>query len=529
MRPQVGLSARSTDIIVRPVPGDPLTEMKGLGATAVKDGSWSLPLASWNLASILDLLPDAEVATAVLEALQPIVEDVSGHPRAKDLLAYQRIGAGRLLGATGQLLCMSPGLGKTPTSIVAADLAVRQDTEGGVLVVAPASLMRTWEREVKTWSEYPHVSIAHGKDEPVTPEHGWTITSYDTLARHPEWFRRTRTCPWSVVIVDESILVKSKDAKRTKAVDNVLTKRRWLLSGQPVSRYPDDLWSQLRLCDRRAFPSYWRFAERYCYVEANAWGPGKIVVGAKRTTDAARDNSDLMYVLHQKDALALPEYLFEVVDVDLKPRQRKAYEQMLTEFIAELDGNEMTAENKVARLVRLQQITSGLAYLGVKDSAKHDAIIDLIDAGAYEPPYLFWTHWRENGALLADRLRAAGITTELVQGGMANVAQDEAIGRYKAGVSQALVLSLGVGKFGHTLTSTKTVFYVDKTWNADDYGQSLRRVRRFGLEHSPVVVTLRAPGTVDELVERNLEGKLGAIARITNGELIELLRGLGKG
>ena len=67
-----------------------------------------------------------------------------------------------------------------------------------------------------------------------------------------------------------------------------------------------------------------------------------------------------------------------------------------------------------------------------------------------------------------------------------------------------------------------------KTWNADDYHQSLRRVRRIGLTHRPVVVTLRAPRTVDQLVEMNLSGKVESIARVTNANLKELIAGLGR-
>lgn len=99
---------------------------------------------------------------------------------------------------------------------------------------------------------------------------------------------------------------------------------------------------------------------------------------------------------------------------------------------------------------------------------------------------------------------------------------------FKAGDYDALILSIGVGKFGHTFTNVKTIFYIDKTWNADDYFQSLHRVRRIGLKHRPVVVTLRAPGTVDELVEDNLTGKLGGISRLTKSNLRDLLKGLGK-
>jgi SNF2 family DNA or RNA helicase len=113
-----------------------------------------------------------------------------------------------------------------------------------------------------------------------------------------------------------------------------------------------------------------------------------------------------------------------------------------------------------------------------------------------------------------------------VDGATTGPARDAAIEGYKAGTVDALVISMGVGKYGHTLTNTRTIFYVDKTWAADDYYQSLHRVRRIGLKHSPVVVTIRAPGTVDDLIEDNLEGKLGGISRLTRSDLATLLAGL---
>jgi hypothetical protein len=53
-------------------------------------------------------------------------------------------------------------------------------------------------------------------------------------------------------------------------------------------------------------------------------------------------------------------------------------------------------------------------------------------------------------------------------------------------------------------------------------------VRRIGLKHRPVVASFRAPGTTDDLVEDNLEGKLGSMASLTRSKLRELLLGLGR-
>jgi SNF2 family DNA or RNA helicase len=81
-----------------------------------------------------------------------------------------------------------------------------------------------------------------------------------------------------------------------------------------------------------------------------------------------------------------------------------------------------------------------------------------------------------------------------------------------------------IGKYGHTLTTTQTVIYHDRTWDADSYMQSMARVRRIGLDHSVRVITLKASGSTDELVEDNLAGKIPGIAEISNSDLAAMLR-----
>lgn len=436
------------------------------------------------------------------------------------LYAFQRDVAGQLVASgSGRLIVMSPGLGKTAVAVVAADQIVPSYER--VVVVAPASLLRTWEREIAKWQTVPgDVYVLAGTiDEGAASDARWIVMSWDRAARFSkyEWGKG-----WPLVILDESVLTKSRSTRRFKAMRDLrgLADRFWLLSGSPTTRYADDLWSQLHLIWPAAFRSYWRFAERYCYVEITPWG--KKITGTRASLDAMEENSDLIIVVNQEDVLDLPEYLHEVIDVDLGPKQRHEYRTMQDQFVATLNGTDVIAKNEVARLQKLQQIAS----FWDEHSAKHDALLDLI--GQYEAPHLIWTHWRDGGSALARRLQAAGVDVQHVAGGMHPTLRDSTLEDFKAGRLDALVLSIGVGKFGHTLTNAKTIWYVDKTWNADDYFQSLHRVRRIGLTHRPVVVTLRAPGTVDELVEDNLSGKLGGISRLTRSNLRDLLKGLGR-
>jgi len=532
------------DLLVRPLVGL-LREMKTLGASW--DGPrqcWKLPASMMHVRAVQELLGHVE-----LENFSPLDLIPSGPEIKYDkLFDFQRKAATRLVSAPrGQLLCASPGLGKTAITIAAADEVASDDQ---VVVIAPAKLLKTWGREIAKWCRGDRTVATIHAGEPDWNEvraARWLVTSWDMLALHQEWFTGKLVGKWPLWVLDESVLAKSRKSTRSMALRGGTRRSRkiradgtlpdlkrwenlrrsidrvWLLSGSPTTRHADDLWAQLNLIWPRAFPSYWRFAERYCVVEETVWA--RSVIGDRRDHDPVADNLDLIYVINQESVLDLPEYLFEAIDVELTPKQAVAYEDMQRDFLAELDSGEvLTADNRMAQLVRLQQITS--FWEGA--SAKHDALVEMITSGAYEGPHLIWTHWREGAEALTTRLDKAGVRVGHVYGGMSAKLSDSLIEDYKAGRSEALVLSLGTGKFGHTLTNTKTVHYVDKTWSADDYVQSLRRVRRIGLKHRPVITTYRAPGTVDELVELNLEGKLDSIAKVTRSRLRELLMGLGK-
>lgn len=493
--------------------------MKQLGASwREREGAWKLPATLANaraLAASGDGFPD--LSGQLMPSWQAIEHD--------RLYDYQRDAAGKLLAAPrGQIVVLSPGLGKTAVAIVAADRLVPPLEQ--IVVVSPAgALMRTWAREIAMWGEVPGpVYIMEGRvDYDAAMLARWIIVSWDKAVRERELFTPQEKRKWPLWILDESVLVKSRRSQRFKHLAKLRSgiDRVWLLSGSPVTRHADDLWAQLNLIWPRAFKSFWRFAERYCHVEENAWA--KVVTGTRNDRDAMADHADLITVVNQEDVLDLPEYLFEVVDVELTATQRREYERMSKTFIAELRGEEVVTQNEMGKLQALQRITSWW-----ETSAKHEALLEMLPT--FEGPHLVWTHWREGANELTYRLADSDSVESVahIDGTTSARTKDQIIEDYKAGKIDVLVLSVGVGKFGHTLTNTRTVHWIDKTWNADDYFQALRRVRRIGLGHRPVSVTYRAPGTVDELVEANLEGKLGGISRLTRSRLGELLNGLGK-
>lgn len=494
-------------------PGTWDAEVKSIGARwKARANAWTLPATRLN----------AQLANDLAMPFPPVRVDLAPPGSVPDprLYPYQRDTAGRIATAPhGQMVVLSPGLGKTVVAIAAADLAVPDDQ---VVVVAPSSLLRTWEREIRKWATVPgDIYIMEGKvDMDAAANARWIIASWDKAAREKDVWGKG----WKLFILDESVLAKSRGSKRYKAIAQIRKgiERVWLLSGSPTTRYNDDLWAQLNLIWPKAFPSYWRFAERYCIVEETPWA--RVVAGNRSRLNPMEENSDLVIVVNQEDVLDLPEYLFEPpLMAHLTGQQALQYRRMRDQFVADLaDGTELVADHEITRLMHLQQMAS--TFDG--QSAKRDALIDAIPA--YQPPFLVWTHWRDTATDIGVALSGL-MDTRVVTGETPAKARDAIIEGYKAGDFPALVLSLGVGKFGHTLTNTKTIVSFDRNFNADDAFQSMHRVRRIGLTHSPVVLPVVAAGTVDELtVGDNLEAKLAGIAKLTRADLASLLKSIGR-
>lgn len=484
----------------------------------------------------------------------------------------------------GGILALSPGLGKSPTSIVAADVLQAES----ILVVAPLTLAKNWEREWHRWSSIDREwSRATRKNK--DPQTECIVTNYETLyeavyrdengdiweypptydkkgritgevrgpANLKKWIqdgpkvedkksgkevparKRIVQCRetyarrnWDLLIVDESILLKNRKAVKTDILEELAAycKQVWLLSGSPTAKFRTDLYPQVKTIMPRGFRSYWRFAEFFSVVNKEGWGWS--IEGDRPDHDPQHYLRDFMFVRNQADVLEeLPDYLYEPIDVDLNPDQHKAFGEMAEWMATELaSGKHLTADIKLAQYTRMIQVTSNLVNVdrSIRSSVKEDLLMTLLAQGDIEFPLLIWTWWVPTTQSIYDRIYDdTDLAVDMVVGNMKAEDKDEAIEAYRKGELDVLVLQMGVGKFGHNLQDTKTVFYHDRHFDSDAYLQSLRRVKRIGLEHRPHLIVPRAEFSADPLVEMNLAGKLQSVAKVANHDLAELMRSLG--
>lgn len=555
----------------------PTPEVKEWGARwDGKEKAWRLPRLARMARKIHEYDPEARMTQDVEKLLNEwdipytraaeMLQELYGeHPSFDNLYPYQVQAVCALVKRMyhGKMCIMSPGLGKTPTSIIAADLYARatNSRHPRFLVVCPKALVFNWIREIDRWSEHKEAQLVRTLNREDVGVATWSVVNPEAIFERK---RATDGAPlritgqldpnfdkdWDVLILDESVLYKNRKSKRSSVMKSLAHKASqvWMLSGAPITHDNSDIWQQLNIGEPDYFSSFWRFAHEFCVVEQTPWSMG-VVVGSRRDMELRAEFPDMLFVRNQEEVFDdLPQVVFQDLELPLTRRQKKAHDDLMDIWMHELEANrdsyvEVTAV--IAQLLRLQQVTSNLKNLETTgkrwpdDSSKADAVMELIGTGAVEGPVLIWTHHRPGGQALYDRIDAAikkrgsdlkGKRVELVQGGTKKA--DSIIEDFKAGEVDYLILSIGVGKYGHTLANVRTVIYFDKTWDSDAWFQSLHRYagargKLAGYDHNPVVITLRCRGTVDDFVEMNLAGKLPDMAKVTGADLLKILRSLG--
>lgn len=500
--------------------------------------STSLEALHWLRDTLGQLMLASEV-----EKWRRSVSTVTAIPVIQNLPLYdfQRQAVGFLIDRPRSMLSLSPGLGKTISSITAAE-QLYPDVKR-ILVVAPLSLLYMWKSEIEKWGSSlmdRRIVIHHGKKSTIEfmapqrkGETVWVITNPETAIRSVPTLASKK---FDLLILDESILYKSRDSKRTKGIKNLSKgiKRVWELTGAPANRMIDDMWSQFNILNQKAYSSYWRFAEEYCMVNPTTWG-NQVIANKRDAEQKIKERfKDIYFARSQSEVLNIPEWIFEEIDISMTPKQEKAYHEMSNQFKTTLvneetgDRTTVTALNHLSKVVRLIQLSSNPMLLGGdNESGKWTALPELMEI--YPGPYLVWTSFTRTAYYLQEYLaRTVDQRINMIIGDTPMELRNTYIERFQKGEDRILILNMQTGSFGHTLTAARTSFYPERNYDSNFF-QSLHRFRRIGTTLSPNVVFLKSvyqdgSPTIDHLVHSLLDYRVGMIKDLTTGMLLEILK-----
>ena len=143
----------------------------------------------------------------------------------------------------GAILADEMGLGKSLQTVALVWTMLRQSPISGtqlarkVLLVAPSSLLKNWQKEFRKWlgSERILIHIADTGDK-VTQFRSYSaapilLVSYEMMVRTLEDLKKVS---WDLVVCDEAHRLKNNDTKASGSLAKLPCRRRVLLTGTPV-------------------------------------------------------------------------------------------------------------------------------------------------------------------------------------------------------------------------------------------------------------------------------------------------------
>lgn len=426
-----------------------------------------------------------------------------------ELRDYQRTGVAwiQLLrrSSCGGVLADDMGLGKTVQVLVhllGEQQAGRADRPS--LVVAPVSVLGTWQQQAESFTPALRVGLAHGPERAQVvsrlSEFDIVLTSYATLLRDDA----LREHPYHLVALDEAQAIKNPRAKIAIATRALRARQRLALTGTPVENNLIELWSIFRFVAPGLLGSQRQFTRSYAKP---------IERGAVEATAALRRRTAPFLLRRTKDAVLteLPPKTEVVRTVVLSDRERELYETMRRAVSDEVrdalarKGLAMSRFVVLEALLRLRQICcdARLAPLPNVDSAASSSKLDelmallepLLSAGHR---VLVFSQFTKMLDLVAAQLDAASTPYLMLTGKTRG--RQALVDRFQAKDVPLMLVSLKAGGTGLNLTAADTVVLYDPWWNPAVEQQAIDRTHRIGQERPVTVYRLVCEGSVEERI-----------------------------
>jgi SNF2 family DNA or RNA helicase len=440
-------------------------------------------------------------------------------------------------------LFMEMGTGKTKVVLDTAAYLYARGEVDLLLVVAPNGVHRQWIEEQVPLHMPDHVSVSTYLYTAATFDRLFdplkdlaTFEGLVIVAMNTESFssdKGVKFASWwlthrrALFVVDESSRIKTPGAKRTKTLLHLstLAPYRRILSGAPVTKGVEDLYSQLRFLDVNilGFSNFYSFRSRYCQL--GGW-QNKQVVGYRNTEELQERLVDWSYRIRKDECLSLPEKVYTRLTVELTSEQRRLYKQLKDEFLLELEGGTMEAPLAITRLMKLQQITCGhlKAEFGSSDipSDRASAVVDHVEET--DGKVIVWGRFRRDLDLVAAEVHKRGHKYIIYDGRTTGAERGRLLTSFlKDPEVKFFIGQPQAGGLGLNLTVATCVVYYSNDFNAETRWQSEDRAHRIGQKHHVTYVDVLSPGTMDAKVLSALQRKQNVANLIVDNQGIKEL------
>lgn len=500
------------------------------------------PVKSMSFLNVLDSYKEqSKELERVLyyQSLKDVDVDIKNSELKNKLYPHQRVAVKWILENKECFLGDDMGLGKTLSVLTVFDELKRKNEIETLLVICPNSLVLNWKSEAKNWlPDRAFMTLPNTKEkrESVLRQLVSGIVKTDGLIINYEEARLNYVYPLleeyisknkTFLCLDESQRVKNPKSKTFKAIKSLssLSIRKTLLSGTPAPRDFSDLWSQMYLLDggKRFGPNYFKWLEEVAEL-GSKWSRFTVKEFKPEIVDEyLMKFKELLLRRTKKEVVNLPPKIFSRRDIKLKTDQLKRYDEIREDLlvrISSLNGEAYVKEidSIMEEFLRAVQVASNPRLIDPTwngEPAKFVELDAIINELVWEKgeKVIIWSNYRDNITELCERYKKFGIRPYF--GDVKKEDRAKYIEEFQDKGSEVKILAAipAAGGVGITLTAANTAIYLDKTWNAEHWLQSIDRLHRIGQEKTVSIISLNAC-PIDYMISANLWKKQKMLEKI---------------
>lgn len=403
----------------------------------------------------------------------------------------------------GGCLADDMGLGKTVQTLAMLQ-AEKEAGHGTTLLIMPTSLVYNWEMEASKFA--PQLKVLNytgtlrNKDVKRFEKYDIVLTSYGITRLDIELLKNFY---FNYIILDESQVIKNPSSNIAKAVRELKSRYRLVLTGTPLENTTMDLWSQVSFINPGMLGSQTYFRQEY-------------QVPIEKKGDEAKSkklNSIIKpFVLRRHKsqvATELPEKVENIQYSVMTAEQEKRYEETKAYYrgrILDLIDKEGMGNSRfmiLEGLTKLRQLANHPkmiepSYTG--DSGKLEDITHMLEnAMAEGHKVLVFSQFVKHLTLVRQYLKSNKIDFAYLDG--ASIDRKEQVDRFnKDPKVKAFLISIKAGGLGLNLTEADYVFILDPWWNPAVEAQAVDRAHRIGQKKKVFTYKFITRNTVEEKI-----------------------------
>ena len=372
------------------------------------------------------------------------------------------------------------------------------------------------------------------------------------------------------IIIDESTRIKNSTALRSKMIHK-LNKygKRCILTGTPTAKSPFDLWSQFEFLKANYFQcNFMVFKHRYgvlmkgtnqisgrmytTLIDEKTFykiksglnkktiergGPllpidieaFSIIFGVSEKNVRFIETQDSFkrfkrldelkelikpdtFSIKKSDCLDLPPKIYEVSYIDLTKEQRRVYNNLKTELLAEYDGKELSVINKVSLTLRLMQVCGG--YFPYVEEKYGKEFVRNMPIGSVNPKLkrlreeieelgeqqiIIWSVFVAELEAIRDEL-SKDYSTFLYYGKTLGSLRQKARKDFSENKFQLFIANPASASFGLNLQTATTQLWYSNDFKTENRLQGEDRNHRIGIDSSRLYKDIIAKNTIDEKI-----------------------------